>query len=427
MTLSVIPHIIEQHAEEAAFLWQLRRSAVNAPHYDLKDLIKLDNRVSAHLDGLAIAGDYGTRVCEMAMENPKSGEMFVSVVRAIEEKNNQWLDHLFAVINTEPELLPGLLSSFAWVSASSLPGTVVKLLASHDSLKQLIGIEACAMHRVDPGASLDHLLMQPIDSKLCARALRAAAELGRVDLLSTCKRYLDDQSKDCSFWAAWSAVILGDRKKAFEVLYAFAQSHNPYQEQSLKLILKLLPVHDAHTLLKSLAQETINQRLLIQSAGIVGDPYYIPWLIKQMDDPQVARLAGESFSFITGLDLAYLDLEKDAPDEILSGPNDNPEESDISIDKDEDLAWPDSSKIQLWWNANKHHFVDGQCYFMAEQASGKHCIEILKIGYQRQRHAAALYLSILDPKTGLFPISAPGWRQKRWLKNITNENHALPR
>jgi hypothetical protein len=57
----VIPTIIEQHAEEAAFLWLLRDAAVRAPHYSLKNLADLDNRVEAHLDGLRIAGLEGWR------------------------------------------------------------------------------------------------------------------------------------------------------------------------------------------------------------------------------------------------------------------------------------------------------------------------------------------------------------------------------
>ena len=53
--------------------------------------------------------------------------------------------------------------------------------------------------------------------------------------------------------------------------------------------------------------------MLIQGAGIAGDPSYVPWLIKQMKDLKLTRLAGESFSLITGLDLAYLDLERRPP------------------------------------------------------------------------------------------------------------------
>jgi hypothetical protein len=50
--IAVIESIVEQHAEEAAFLWLLRDAAVRAPHYSLKDLADIDERVEAHIDGL---------------------------------------------------------------------------------------------------------------------------------------------------------------------------------------------------------------------------------------------------------------------------------------------------------------------------------------------------------------------------------------
>jgi hypothetical protein len=34
----IITEIVDQHAEEAAFLWLLRDAAVSAPHYLLADL-----------------------------------------------------------------------------------------------------------------------------------------------------------------------------------------------------------------------------------------------------------------------------------------------------------------------------------------------------------------------------------------------------
>ena len=60
----VIVNIVEQHAEEASFLWLLRRAAVEAPHYSLADLAALDERVEAHIDGLRIAGEVGQQICE---------------------------------------------------------------------------------------------------------------------------------------------------------------------------------------------------------------------------------------------------------------------------------------------------------------------------------------------------------------------------
>jgi len=43
----IIEDIVSQHAEEAAFLWLLRDNAVRAPHYNLKDLADLEERVEA--------------------------------------------------------------------------------------------------------------------------------------------------------------------------------------------------------------------------------------------------------------------------------------------------------------------------------------------------------------------------------------------
>lgn len=77
---SVIPHIIDQHAEEAAFLWLLRHNAVYAPHYNLKDLTKLDVRVEAHIDGLRIAGDYGWEACYHNLEFKERGEVFTAAI-----------------------------------------------------------------------------------------------------------------------------------------------------------------------------------------------------------------------------------------------------------------------------------------------------------------------------------------------------------
>ena len=55
---------------------------------------------------------------------------------------------------------------------------------------------------------------------------------------------------------------------------------------------------------------------------------------------------------------------------------------------------------------------------MGERVNIEHCKRMLREGYQRQRIAAALYLSLLQPGTPLFSTSAPAWRQQRWLAKL---------
>ena len=184
------------------------------------------------------------------------------------------------------------------------------------------------------------------------------------------------------------------------------------------MVLKILSNEDAHSLLKALTPDPENQRMLIQATGIAGDPLYVPWLIKHMTAEKAMRLAGESFSFITGVDLAYLDLERKPPEGVELGPTDNPEDADVAMDADDSLPWPDQAKIQKWWDANKGRFQPGVRYFMGQPVNIDNCKRVLREGYQRQRIAAALYLSLLQPGTPLFPASAPAWRQKRWLAKM---------
>ncbi len=416
-TLKHIPHIVEQHAEESAILHNIRLQQVVAPHVKLHHLRRIDDRIAAHLDGLAVAGEYGSKVCEAALESAGIGEVFAAVIRAIEEKDVQWLDRLFALALAVPEIQSGLRSAFGWISAQYLQGIGARLLASTDSLKQQVGITACVSHRVDPGAALTSLINHQ-QSQLRARALRAAGELGRGDLRSACEQLLTDKDVTCRFWAAWSAVLLGNRTNAVEVLKTYLLTINSFQEHALQLALKVLVIPDIRTLLKSLAQNAFNMRCLIQGAGISGDPYYVPWLIKQMEEPKFSRLSGESFTLITGIDLAYLDLEKNVPEGIELGTDDDPENNNVQMDEDDNLPWPDPIKIQAWWDVNKTGFNNGERYFMGKLVSREHCMQILREGFQRQRIAAAQYLCLLEPGTQLFPTAAPAWRQQRWLSKM---------
>ena len=415
--LKPIPLVIQQHAEESAHLRVVRSVLVSAPHVKLHHLRRLDDRLAAHLDGLAVAGEYGSSVCEAGLASPGVGEVFAVAVRAIEEKDERRLDRLFSLAGAVPKVRSGLISAFGWVSAQHLQGLAAKLLASTEPLRRQAGIAACVMHRVDPGTALSAAIVDP-DALLRALRLRAAGECGRSDLLAACVRALADEDVNCRFCAARSAALLGEREKSIEVLKGIVFQVGPHRLGAFHLVLKLVPATQANELLKVLARDPNNVRLLIQGAGTAGDPYYIPWLIKRMEGLKLARLAGESFSFITGLDLAYLDLERKSPEGVEFGPNENPEDDNVAMDEDDSLPWPDPAKIQGWWDANKSRFFNGQRYFTGAPVTREHCLQVLKEGYQRQRIAAAQYLCLLEPGTQLFPTSAPAWRQQRWLAKM---------
>ena len=417
MTIAIrapIPVVVQQHAEDVAMLRNTRTFLVSAPHVKLHQLRRLDDRLAAHLDGLAVAGEFGSKLAAAALERPGRGEAFTATVRAIEDRDVLGLDRLLAIAEAVPETLFGVISAFGWVSAANLRGISKSLLDSPSPLRRQVGLAACEMHQVDPGTVVDAALNDD-DAAVRARALRLVGYLGQVDKVSVCMDAMADEDARCAFAAARAAALLGNRGASVAALRAIALAPGPWRSPALGLLLKLQEPEDAHATLTALTQDAACVRLLIQGIGISGDPHYVPWLMKQMQDLKLTRLAGESFSLITGLDLAYLDLERKPPEGVDFGPNDDPDDDNVAMDEDDSLPWPDVEKITAWWQANGQRFASGTRYFMGEPPTTALCLGVLNTGFQRQRRAAATYLCLLKTGTPLFNTAAPAWRQQHLL------------
>ncbi|WP_404361257.1 TIGR02270 family protein [Methylotuvimicrobium sp. KM1] len=416
ITKRIIPRILEQHVEEAAFLWILRDSAVGAPHYQLSDLAKLDSRIEAHLDGLRIGGADAWRLCEEALKLGEAGEVFAAGVLALESKDANRLERVLETVAQFPETLRGLVSAFGWVAPQRLAGTVKSYLTSQSPLLRQIGIAACAVHRADPGQILANIIADdaaPVPLQTCA--LRTAGQLKRRDLIDPIKGHQQADDETVKLWAAWSSVLLGDRKRAIETLKSVACNKSPLGQRAFDLLLRAMSPTDAHLWLRSLAQFPEWQRDLVVGVGIIGDPFYVPWLIKQMSIPELSRVAGEAFSSITGVDIAYEDLDDEPPQDFEAGSTENPEDEDVAMDSDEDLPWPSPLKIVAWWDANKERFNQGVRYLSGMPISELQCKRVLTEGYQRQRKSTALELALMQAEEPLFEVRAPGWRQQSWL------------
>lgn len=78
----ILPEIVRQHAEMAAFLWTVYDRHLlypdENPDMDELRVARLLARLEAHLDGLRVAEEDGKRIAlERYQEFPDSGELFV--------------------------------------------------------------------------------------------------------------------------------------------------------------------------------------------------------------------------------------------------------------------------------------------------------------------------------------------------------------
>lgn len=410
--------VVSQHVADAAAVWIMRERLLRAPHVRVRQMLRLDERLAAHLDGVRVAGDSGRALANTSLEGGGVGEMFVAVVGSLAASQPADLERELALAEHLPAIRPGVTSAFGWTSSSALTGTVSALLNHPQPFRRWVALAACGMHRVEPNLVAARRLDDP-DPHVRARAWRTAGELGKHHLVSSASASMADEDPGCRFWAGWSAVLLGDRRSALSRMSDLAAAPGPCRRRAFQLALQAMSLPAAHVWLRGLAGAAQDERWLIHGAGLAGDPAYLPWLISRCADTKVARLAGQSFSFIAGTDLAALELDTRQPENFESGPNDDPNDPNVEMDEDDGLPWPDPVKLQAWWHANSNRFQPGMRYFMGQPLNRDHCLRVLKEGFQRQRIAAALYLSLLNPGTPLFEWRAPARRQQRLLAQMT--------
>ncbi|CAH0127023.1 TIGR02270 family protein [Pseudomonas mediterranea] len=405
--------IIEQHAEEASFLANLRDYAVRAPHYDIEHLGTLDNRLDAHLDGLRIAAQDSLETLLAQLGPHAIGEMFACAVLAFESANGKVLSQLSEHLRGAAETERGYLMALGWLDWERLAPWIERMLAAPGPMFRRLGLAACGMHRRDPGPALLTGLCDT-DPSVQARAARTAGELRRRDLLPNLRAHCAHPDAACRFWATWATVQMGDQQ-ALAPLRQFAEQPGAFQYRALSVLMAWQEREISIAWIRQWVQNPRHLRIGIQALGLLGDPVCVPWLIQQMNDLPYARIAGEAFSLITGADLTLVDLELQNLPDFDAGPNDDPEDPNVAMDPDENLPWPDPRSIETWWQANSGQWQVGTRYLLGLPHSEHTFEQILVRGQQRQRLAAACGLARYRPNEVLFPISAPTWRQKRLL------------
>lgn len=406
-----LPQIVSQHAEEASFLWFLRDGATGRAHFTLLSLTGLDQRLDAHLDGLRVAGEDGWKISKEVLPPEDAGAIFALASAALESGKDDRLNDVFAAAAADPSFERGLASAVAWLAPAVSAKAIAKLMASPEPIRRRAAIAASALLRQDPGRPLIDAANDP-DPLLAARALRALGELGKTEHLGLFQKYFDAKDPGIRFWACWSAALLSTDPNAIVRLKEVASQPGPHRLLAADLAVRRMTPADASAWREKSASDPKNRRLAITLAGSIGDPSAVPWLLALMKEPPLARGAGESFSFITGIDLEDEKLDAKKSEEFESGPTDNPEDTDVDMDPDDDLPWPDPAKVADRWKAVQETLAAGKRYLLGKEITPEQARAVLRTGKQRQRAAAALELAIRSPGQPLFNVAAPGFKQR---------------
>jgi uncharacterized protein (TIGR02270 family) len=396
--------IYEQYLDQASFLWLMHTIAVDQPHYTVKDLTQLELRLDAQLSGMLANLALSWKICQKALELEGGGELFTASIIAFRSRDQKNIQTVVEAATVSDECFNGLVYALAWLPGNLVHDWIRKFFVSKDINHKYLAVETCNLRGENPAEYLSTIFQREDcleHTGLYISSLKSVAMFKRHDLAAEIYKAIDHDDKEVKFWALRAAILLGDIAQSIK-LEPFCFEETRLQKEALQLAFRALPVNESKHLVNKFAQDPAQIRNIIIVVGNIGDPQAVEWLLNQMQASDYARVAAESFCMITGIDLELMGMTQAAPENYQSLPLEDADDENVKMHDDENLPWPDAVKINAYWSSIKGSYIFGQRYLLGKQIELESLKQSLPKAYQRQRHAVALELALLNKDEPLF-------------------------
>ncbi|MBZ9794836.1 hypothetical protein [Mesorhizobium sp. ES1-4] len=341
--VATIAAIVDQHAEDAAFLWLRRRREIDGPILDEIDIGRIDQRLEANLEGLMAAGKAGWEgALARFADYPEPGELFVLGALAL-----RWGDAGLVAVAIDGAASLGeagwssLSAAIASTPRESLRPLVAKWLDARDELRCCLGLYALWHHRVDPGPRLPDLASHS-DARIRSRAVRLAGAIKRRDLLPAVLAGLDGKTPEERLTAALAACLLGEKRPAHQVIDEIVSTEAGLAEAAIEIRLLTTATKSGKDWLGKHLEQPGLRSVATASVGLFGDRAVMPWLIEKMREPDLVAAAGAALRDLFEIDFGETDLFVVDP---------------AALGKDfahlDDNSLPVADRVNAWWNGGR--------------------------------------------------------------------------
>lgn len=353
-------------------------------------------------------------VCLQELVYEQAGETFTAAIVAFRSRDIEKIQYIVNHAFSNDETLKGLISALGWLPNKLVSEWLKKFLYSKNLNHKYLAVAVCSIRRKNPGEILAQILTRDdclAHHQLLIRALRLVGELKLYSLVNIVQKIALNGDEQVQFWAYWSLVLLGEHKY-IKNLFSYVNASSRWQFLATQMVFQIIPVDKARSWISELSKQPEMQRMLIHAIAHLGDPHVIPWLIMKMHNFETAKIAGEAFAVITGIDLERNNLVIDTPKNIVLLPNDDIADENVNLDEDENLPFPDVNKINHIWLRYRDRYRAGRRYVMGVEVSNNSPIVIEKLNRVlqqsslRQRQSVALSIALLDPQSAFINSKA---------------------
>ncbi|WP_254640465.1 hypothetical protein [Burkholderia sp. GbtcB21] len=405
--------LADRYADLLAMGWRRRTNMLASSAVDFSDLAEFDDRLLAALESLLLLGEPAALRMQVSTQEPvRAGEMFAMTLYALASDNHEMLDACQALATAIPDLRVGMIDAFEWVPATPRVRARIEALPSSVRLS-LVGVR----HRDFAGVAeqaLEQLKMiqEPTAAEI-VDALQLVQGVGRHDLASAARRYLDHEVPDVRLAAAQTLLALAPAEHtpaacdALDQLFTDAAVDAGAFGGALRSLALNAPEHAPHHIER--LRQSGEIRLYLIALGWLGRIGAVRVLMEHLADPRTARVAAASLSLITGADPVRDDWQGQKM--LLNAPDELADSEIPDVDPDAHLPWPDATAFAAWWHVHGSRFDSAYRSFAGQPITPEWLGEVLISGPLAWRPLAAEHLQRLT-RGPRFPtrLSAPAQR-----------------
>jgi uncharacterized protein (TIGR02270 family) len=412
----ILIDILEEHLEEADFLFQQRENALKERVYNLDGLAELEERLLAHLDGLVLAEKDGWKLLEPKLADGELGEIFAAAFVAFDSGDRAQMELVTKTFEqTEGGILDGIRHAWRHISYVEIERIVRPYLAAENATIQAAAVDVLSFRRLPFDRSQLSGLLNHKDLGVVVSAINAVGRLRVRDLKEYVERALDSAAPQVRGEAMRTGLLLGSDRVLTQCRKA-VKDRSEMANEAMILVGLTGQAQDAPLLVDSLSDLALARNAVVV-LGLHGNLGAIDVLLRLTADPKHSRLAGEAVSRITGLNLEQEKLVTDQPAKVSKGPA-NEEEEEFVEDPDEDLPCPDPEKLEAWWWKNVSRFDKKIRYRNGQPYGPQVLMDILQMGSLPERHYATFELALINPSYPYLETYAFNARQRSEMASL---------
>lgn len=398
--------IVEEHLDEAEFLWEQWEASLVAPNYMMQEVeVGPEARLMAHLDGLVVNGP---KVAEclllptIADTDADPARIRAAALALLQTPGPAGFDAVFAELHSSPPQRPELARALECCELGPLYPRLGSMLRAEDTDLRYTAARILAFH----GEALDEVVPRMLTSD---RAVDRMLGLRLIPRLANSPRHarelvsaLGSDNPDVRDVALTAGMLL-DFPQAWRCARELAYTADPSAGQALLLLALHGEPADRPAILAAVASLCGPGLWALGFLGTVDAvEAAIPWL----EDEVHARLAGEVVAAITGLDLE--------DEDVACIPS---EQEALSYRPEDYLPLPDALKLLMWWRQQRPRFDVQQRYIAGQPRDVAALQQALRDGPMRRRsaHLLALQFELPGSHRPQLEPTAPIRRQRRQL------------